>query len=289
MQNRTGFGPFFSGINQHIVAATVGRKEADHGTRLEPLFFYDRRIGLGGLCFEDPDDLNKLEGRRNRTVYTDELGPLLKDHRIPLVFLEACQSARAEQVSESVASELLKVGVASVVAMSHSVLIETARRFVQAFYATLARGACAGDAMLEGQRSLKDDTLRGHIFGADELGLEYWFVPVLFQEKDDPQLFRATPSPQTSADIQADLEARLGHTPPPPATGCIGRSRDLLVLQRLLSRERYAVLRGQGGEGRTALAAEFARWLVRSQQILRTAFVSVESHNTQAAVLDVLG
>jgi len=42
------------------------------------------------------------------------------------------------------------VGVASVVAMSHSVLVETARRFVEAFYAALARGARVGDAMLEG-------------------------------------------------------------------------------------------------------------------------------------------
>ncbi len=44
--------------------------------------------------------------------------------------------------------------------------------------------------MLEGQRQLKDDTFRGRVFGAGELRLEDWFVPVLFQEKDDPQLFR---------------------------------------------------------------------------------------------------
>jgi hypothetical protein len=39
------------------------------------------------------------------------------------VFLEACQTALAESASESVASELLKQGVGSVVAMSHSVLV----------------------------------------------------------------------------------------------------------------------------------------------------------------------
>ena len=37
-----------------------------------------------------------LDGRRHDTVFTDELGPLLRDHRIPLVFLDACQSARRE-------------------------------------------------------------------------------------------------------------------------------------------------------------------------------------------------
>lgn len=250
---------------------------------------YDRHVGLGGLCFEEPQDTGQLEKRRHATVFTDTLGPLLRDHRIPLVFLEACQSAQAEKASESVASELLKVGVASVVAMSHSVLVETARRFVAAFYRALAGGKRVGDAMLAGQRALKDDTFRGHIFGASEFRLEDWFVPVLFQEKDDPQLFKMAPAKQTVADFQKQLVARLGELPKEPETGFVGRSRELLALQRLLRTERYAVVRGQGGEGKTALAAEFARWLVRSQQIRRAAFVSVETHGHVQAVLDALG
>ncbi len=252
---------------------------------------YDRRVGLGGLCFEDPQDIDKLDHRRHVTVATDELGPLLRDHRIPLVFLEACQTALAESTSESVASELLKVGVASVVAMSHSVLIETARRFVQSFYAALSRGSRVGDAMLAGQRELKDDPSRGQVFGVGELRLEDWFVPVLFQEKDDPQLFRTIPTPQTLADFKATLVRRMGELPGEPATGFIGRSRELLALQRLLRRELYAVIRGQGGEGKTALAAEFARWMIRSQQIRRAAFVSVEGleKNIAESIVDKLG
>lgn len=254
---------------------------------------YNRQVGLGGLCFEAADDLGALARRRHQTVYTDELGPLLRDHRIPLVFLEACQTAQADQASESVASDLLKGGVASVVAMSHSVLVETARRFVQAFYKSLAQGARVGTAMLAGQRHLRDDRFRGRIFGAGELRLEDWFVPVLFQEKDDPQLFKSIPAPQTQADIKASLKKRQGETPDAPETGFVGRSRELLWLQRLLRQDgdagRYAVLRGQGGEGKTAVAAEFARWMVRSRQVRRVAFVSVEAHSQAAAVLDALG
>ncbi len=251
---------------------------------------YDPTVGLGGLCFELPEDAGKLEQRRHITVFTSELGPLLRDHRIPLVFLEACQTAQAEKASESVASELLKVGVASVVAMSHSVLVETARRFVGEFYRGLAAGKRVGDAMLAGQRQLKDDTFRGRIFGMGELRLEDWFVPVLFQERDDPQLFSGTlPSKQTVEDETARLTARLGDTPGVPATGFVGRSKELLALQRLLHDERYAVLRGQGGEGKTALAAEFARWMVRSHQVRRAAFVSVETHGNERAVLDAIG
>jgi tetratricopeptide (TPR) repeat protein len=251
---------------------------------------YDRRVGLGGLCFEDPSDSHKLTGRRHQLVLTNKLGPLLKDYRIPLVLLEACQSAKAEAGAESVASELLQKGVASVVAMSHSVLVETARRFVAAFYAELARGQRVGQAMLAGQRALHSDRSRGQRYGIGELKLDDWFVPVLYQEKDDPQLFTASPAAQTKEDLGARLRARLGAVPPEPVdTGFVGRSRDLLALERLLRQERWAVVRGQGGEGKTALAAELARWLVRSQQLRRAAFVSVELCSHKDAVLDALG
>lgn len=269
-------------------------KQPYHVVHFDGHGVYDRRVGLGGLCFEKAEDVGRLEGRRHSTVYTSEIGPLLRDHRIPLVFLEACQTAQAEQASESVASELLKVGVASVVAMSHSVLVETASRFVEAFYDALADANRVGDAMLAGQRRLKDDTFRGRVFGAGELRLEDWFVPVLFQEKEDPQLFTTAPARQTQDDFQAALVQRLGDLPRVPDTGFVGRSRELLALQRLLRPEggvRYVVVRGQGGEGKTTLAAEFARWMVRSHQVRRAAFVSVEGleKNVAESVLDKLG
>ena len=79
--------------------------------------------------------------------------------------------------------------------------------------------------------------------------------------------------------------------PDPPDTGFIGRSPPLLALERLLACERYAVIHGQGGEGKTALAVELARWMVRSNRVERAAFVSVEGlePNPALAVLDTLG
>jgi tetratricopeptide (TPR) repeat protein len=283
--------PTLPALRAELDRARAGRQPY-HVVHFDGHGVYDRRVGLGGLCFEDPRDAALLERRRHATVYTPDLGTLLDEHRIPLVFLEACQTAQAEQASESVATALLGAGVAAVVAMSHSVLVESASRFVQAFYRALADGARVGGAMLAGQRALKDDSFRGHVFGAGELRLDDWFVPVLYQEKADPQLFTATPARQTQDDIRAALRARLGELPPAPDTGFIGRSRELLAMQRLLRGEggaRYAVLRGQGGEGKTALATEFARWMVRSQQVKRAAFVSVETHSSAQAVLDAIG
>ncbi|MDM8535915.1 TIR domain-containing protein [Desulfobacterales bacterium HSG17] len=179
---------------------------------------YDRHLGLGGLCFENPNDSRKLEKRGSKIEYAEKLAEVIQDHRIPLFFLDACQTAQSEtEPTASVASALLDRGVASVIAMSHSVLVETARRFVASFYTALVSGKRVGKAMLEGQRALKDDTFRAKIFGAGELHMEDWFVPVLFQEKDDPRLFRQIPSAQIRDVDKKALKTHLGNLPDAPA------------------------------------------------------------------------
>ncbi len=251
---------------------------------------YNRRLGLGGLCFESADDEDNLEDRRLDFVDAGRLAGLVREHRIPLVFLEACQTAVAEvDPTASVAGRLLEEGVTSVVAMSHSVLVETARRFVHAFYAELARGARVGRAMLAGQQALFDDPRRGRVLGAGELRLQDWFVPVLYQEEQDPQLITKIP-PRSVQQLEATKRRlRLGDLPEPPPHRFQGRSRELLALERLLHREPWAVVRGAGGQGKTTLAVELARWLTRTARFARAAFVSLEHHRDDRAVLDALG
>jgi tetratricopeptide (TPR) repeat protein len=251
---------------------------------------YDRRVGLGGLCFEDPKDIGKLAHRAMELIHAERLAGVVRDYRVPLVFLEACQSAKAEaDPTASVAARLLEEGVTSVVAMSHSVLVETARRFVGAFYRELARGRRVGSAMIAGQRELHRDTYRGKLLGAGELRLQDWFVPVLYQEEQDPQLVSRLP-PEDVRQLEGQKRRlSLGELPEPPAHEFVGRSRELLALERLLQSEPWAVIRGQGGEGKTTLAAELARWLVRTHRFGRAAFVSLERYTDARGVLDSLG
>jgi tetratricopeptide (TPR) repeat protein len=251
---------------------------------------YDKRLGLGGLCFEEPGDEDKLEGRALDFVDAARLAGLVRQHRIPLIFLEACQTAVAEvDPTASVAGRLLEEGVTSVVAMSHSVLVETARRFVLAFYAEMARGARVGRAMLAGQQTLFADPRRGRVLGIGELRLQDWFVPVLYQEEQDPQLISRI-SPLEVRQLEArKRRLRLGALPEPPPHQFQGRSRELLALERLLHREPWAVVRGTGGQGKTTLAVELARWLTSTGRFAQAAFVSLEHHRDARAVLDTLG
>jgi hypothetical protein len=91
---------------------------------------------------------------------------------------------------------------------------------------------------------------------------------------------------------RVEAEARnkaLGALPEEPAHEFVGRSRELLAAKRLLERESYVVFRGEGGEGKTTLASELARWLVATRRFGRVAFVSLEDRRDARTVLFALG
>lgn len=267
--------PSFPALGQALQAARA-RGEPFAVVHFDGHGVFDAKHGLGALCFEDPADQDKLAGRASKRVHADKLAATLRDHRIPLVLLEACQSAHSDQApTASVAARLLEAGCSAVVAMGYSVLVETARRFTGAFYG--------------GQVALHDDRGRGEVMGAGRLGLGDWFVPVLYQEAQDPLLFTRLPATEHQR-LQAQRRTlSLGRLPAPPPQTFIGRSRELLALERLLHAAPYAVVRGSGGAGKTTLAAELARWLVATRRFAQAAFVSLENYADPRSILDSLG
>ncbi|MDQ1351955.1 MAG: hypothetical protein QG657_2261, partial [Acidobacteriota bacterium] len=184
---------------------------------------------------------------------------------------------------------LLNEGAASVVAMSYTVLVETSRRFVMAFYKELACGSRIGDAMLAGHRELHSDPKRFKIFGAGELELQDWFVPVLYQEKEDVALFKGMASSISLEEVRKTREASYGELPPVPEHRFTGRSRELLAMERMLEQQPYIVICGQGGEGKTTIAAELGRWLIRTRRFDQAVFVCVEDVYDVRAVVDRIG
>jgi tetratricopeptide (TPR) repeat protein len=279
--------PTFPALEAELTrAARAG--EPYHVVHFDGHGVYDRIHGLGQLCFEDPADTDKFEARRSRLISADEIARIVHEHRIPLFFLEACQTAQTEtDPGASVAGRLLESGVASVAAMSHSVLVESARIFIADFYKELLRGRRVGQAMLAGQGALKANTWRGKSF-TGEVRLHDWFVPVLFQEEQDPRLIEEVPAGEVAKVIAAQRENALGEVPEPPHQ-FLGRSRDLLKAERMMAGAKYLVVRGAGGEGKTTFAAELARWLVATQRFNRAAFTSVETLTEARQVLFSVG
>jgi tetratricopeptide (TPR) repeat protein len=250
---------------------------------------YDRNDREGALCFEDPADAAKLERRRSQLIPAAQIAAVVRDHGVPLLFLEACRTAQAaDDPTASVAGRLLESGLASIAAMSHSVLVETARRFVATFYTELLSGKRIGQAMLLAQRALAGDPVRGKVLNV-ELRLQDWFVPVLFQEEQDPQLIRELPPEEVRAITETQRALALGRVPAEPPYQFQGRSRELLKAERVLSRKRYVVVQGEGGEGKTTLAAELARWLVLTRRFERAAFVRLDVDGDARKILFSIG
>jgi tetratricopeptide (TPR) repeat protein len=249
---------------------------------------FDQEYQQGVIYFEEPESSDGPEGGLTTPVLADELACELGAYQIPMVFLEACQTSMSDKdPTASVAGRLLKSGIRSVVAMSHIVLVETTRRFVEKFYRELMRSKSVGQAMLAGQRYLKRDARRAKTFRGD-LRLQDWFVPMLFQEEQDLRLVEKFPAGRLKAQSK-DLNVSLGEIPAEPEHLFVGRSRELRRAERLLEQNRYVVIRGAGGEGKTTLAAELARWVVLTRRFQRAAFISFEQYRDAHSVLFALG
>jgi len=257
---------------------------------------YDKSIGLGFLLFED-------EKHQRHQVDAEQLGTLLNESGIPLMVLNACQSAQPDERNPfaSVASRLIESGVGGVVAMNYSVLVETAKRFTSEFYGALARGGSASAAMDSARRRLFADTkrftfTRPHQEEAEILHLQDWFLPALYQQADElipfAPLSESTAKSAKAAKEKENLRALggfRGEFPPAPLHGFHGRARELLDLERAFATRDILVLHGFGGQGKTSLATQAAEWFTRTHLFERAAFVSFENGVGLDFVLTELG
>jgi tetratricopeptide (TPR) repeat protein len=245
---------------------------------------YDADLGLGYLLFE-------TEEHQADRVDANRLGTLLNKCGVPLMVLNACQSAAQEEANPyaSVAARLIRAGVGSVLAMNYSVLVAAAEKFVEAFYGALAGGLSVGQAVDEGRYDLYSDVERHTVTRRDEKGdlverkirLVDWFLPALYQQSMDPVVFQPTegaPPAVSRAMPRALIDpSASGGLPAPPRHGFHGRAREMLQLERALAEHPVVVVHGFGGMGKTALAAEAGRWFHRTGRFPGgAAFVSFE-------------
>jgi tetratricopeptide (TPR) repeat protein len=168
-----------------------------HGTYM-PL------TGVGALAFESDDGATHL-------VTGPELGDLLARLNVPLVLLEACRSSDLSDkpVFGSVAPALLRSGVGSVIAFSHSVHIRAAQLLVERLYSELADGMTIGQALEEARACLHADRARWLHRGpdAETIDLQDWFIPQLYQIGDDPILI--TPGVESKHRTRLNLSIEM--------------------------------------------------------------------------------
>lgn len=206
----------------------------------------------GCLFFE-----REVDGRvQPDPVDAETLGQLFRECKVPMMVLNACQSAmidgRAGDVYSSVAASLLRAQVRSVVAMGYSLFTGGAKCFINAFYEELLRSGRPEPAMREGRIAMYRHKDKYY-------PLSDWIVPQLYQQaqQDERVLPDLRGKTRQAAPSRLPPEARLERE------GFIGRGRAVQELERLTRQGRQAgiLIQGMMGQGKTTLAQGFLRWL----------------------------
>ena len=279
--------------------------------RLMPLLLSGPRTGEHGyLLFENPELEENVQW-----VDGPVLGKLLVETGVPVLVLNACRSAHAEtpeaptptppprageglaidvhsqvRAFGSLAQEVMDAGVAGVVAMRYNVYVVTAAQFVADLYASLAQGHTLGEAVTLGRKQLAAQPLRTIAY--DPLPLQDWPVPVVY-EAAPIALF---PKPAQEVALTIHLEAGDAapargtldpSLPPSPDAGFFGRDETLLALDRAFDTQPIVLLHAYAGSGKTATAAEFARWYALTGGVEGPVlFTSFEQYKPLVRVLD---
>ena len=306
----------------HGIYANVGEPGvmATVTTGFSSLVFSPPHAGTHGyLKFENPAVKENVQ-----LVDGTALGKLLAETEVPVLILNACRSAHSESPAEpenaaseqavsqnadavmgsdihrrirafgSLAQEVMDAGVAGVVAMRYNVYVVTAAQFVADIYGALRRGQVLGEAVTLGRQHLHDAPLREITF--EQRPLQDWAVPVVY-EAAPIRLFPRTAKPANglhinvtagqTASAKGGLELGL---PPEPDAGFFGRDETLLSLDRAFDSQSIVLLHGSAGSGKTATAAEFARWYRLTGGFKGPLlFASFDRHKPLKRVLDTIG
>ncbi|MEL6327758.1 MAG: CHAT domain-containing protein, partial [Cyanobacteria bacterium J06626_23] len=219
--------------------------------------------GQGQLVFETVDGQSEV-------INADRIAQSLQACRVPIFVLNACKSAQegGEKFS-SVAARFVFAGAQGVVAMAYSVYADGAKEFIGRFYGELTRGVSVAEAVAAARISMLNQPQRQSPRGSRLL--RDWLVPVLYQQETYTPLQRQT-RPPSFAELmnQADTAAPQSPTaatvlPEEGTYGFVGRSYDILRLERAFRRSPVVLLKGMGGVGKTELSLGFARWLAETQ------------------------
>jgi hypothetical protein len=227
------------------------------------------------------------------------LGNLLADVGVPLLVLNACRSAMAEPPTAravasphaevraygSLAQEVMDAGVAGVLAMRYDVYVTTAARFVADLYAGLLTGLSFGAAVRDAR-----EHLAGRPAGEAHATALDWMVPVAYEaaplQLTEPASGAGTPPAAGSAATGPATESGL---PAESDLGLFGRDALLLALDRAFDSQPIALIHGEAGIGKTATAAEFGRWYLRTGGVSGpVVYSSVARYATPAALAAAL-
>ncbi|AUI69122.1 tetratricopeptide repeat protein [Beggiatoa leptomitoformis] len=230
-------------------AETAGRISFDYGRgELQPF------EGKKAFIF-----LNHEQTGKAAPISAESLTDLLFQHGVPVVLLNACQSAKQENTSTetSLASYLMQAGTQAVVGMAYSVTVSAATLFMQTLYEQLFEGASLAVAIQRGRFEL-DKQKERQVYYNQLIKLEDWLLPVVYQNVPQVQFaLRAFSVEEERTFYEQDA---LRFSEPKTAYGFFGRDLDILEIETAVLKRNSLLIQGMGGAGKTTLLKHLGAW-----------------------------
>ncbi|CAN2050098.1 Tetratricopeptide repeat protein [Candidatus Magnetomoraceae bacterium gMMP-13] len=209
---------------------------------------------------------------KSEFIEAEYFAQMLQKYQIPVVLLDACQTAMIDKNSAhpfaSVAAALVNNGIPNVLATSFSIKVDASREFFPAFYEKLFESGSIDQAVIAGRSQMINQPER--VCSRGRFTLEDWLVPVLYSQK--PTDFSFVKSVKSEDKIKISLPKEVLQALSRQHS-LIGRDDELLDLERFFLKDAPAVvISGLGGVGKTTLAAGFLKWLSDTQGLFHEPF-----------------
>lgn len=242
------------------------RRKEKHG----PGFFHIVHFDLHGMVKiwgrknekKNPNQIGKKAGilyfahedsNEKRPVLALKVAAVLRQHDVPLVIMNACDSATAYSGDDAnIAGVFQRQGrVRNVLAMSFKISSTAADLFLTKFYMSfLVGGLTLAASAREARHSLRLNILRPARFGVQRELLDA-FVPVLYGPGDTRAFAEDEPLEETC--LNHDLPYRSASQTIQVPLNIMGRDFDILRLEKVLCENSIVFLHGPTGVGKTSL------------------------------------
>lgn len=225
------------------------------------------------LVFENLTSSNSIE-----LVNSEKIAKLLVETNVPLLFLNTPEHSmlpsmtdnnnwsdelRNQTSSEQIlayhlfAQSALDNGVPGIVTIPYTTQISTTAIFFAKVYKDIVSGKTLSDAVTNGRDSLNTPSLKAI---TNRERKQIWLLPVVY-ESTLLALFPVTVKRSLDLSKTDSLTKKLSEgLPSAPKTGFIGRDEIIFALDRVFDTQSIVLLHGVDGFGKTATAAQFARW-----------------------------
>jgi tetratricopeptide (TPR) repeat protein len=198
-----------------------------------------------------------------------------------------------------VAGRLTTTGIPAILAMTHAVLVPTTKILFGKFYESLARSRGIATALDDARTFLANNPQKFEVQRGkhrQKLELDDWFIPALFHGGTDSPLLTSglgfKPAEPPTGGLKA-ISTPKHNLRPPHEAGFFGRRRELWDIECWFAGQetRRISVTGFGGQGKTELAQEAGRWLLRTGRFQRVVFVDyskAQGHDAIAVAVSTI-